>query len=423
MDKVIEWFSNLPKFVKIFLAVVVFFLLFYAVVVFAFGDKFGSKSAAEERPQVLLDVQGATTKEENLSKIDTYKRQTNSNVSSAEDAWNSLGGDDDGGLNPDGGSNEGGLNPRNDKYEGEYLDPAEYSEIERYYIQSGTVSKAEIDARHKRQKAEDDSFAAEKAKHERVNSQEYQDSLYLARMEKAYVMAQKYAQPPQNHVEQKPVEKEEVTEKEEPRHIDIPQEETCLPAESFRGNDIISSLGSEQQAMTYSDGKVTIQPAKATFLKTERIIAGQRVVMRLMQDLKLSDGTVIPSNTHITGICSVGKRLDIKISTIQYGGRMFHSDLSVYDNDGTEGIYCPVIEKRQTEKSSKNIAKTIGSGVASTAAGLFTGNAYGARVAQQSIYELSKVALDDGSVAINVVSGYEFYLFENVKKKKRESLK
>ena len=416
MDKIIEWFNNLPKFVKIFLAVAIFFLMFYAVVMFAFGDKFSKKDVQEEHPQVLLDVQDATTKDEVTSNIENYRRQSNSNGTSPEDFWNKLGGDEDGGLNPDGGSNEGGLNPKNDKYNGEYLDPAEYSEIERYYITSGTISKAEIDARHKQKKAEDDLAAAEKAKRDRMNSPEYQDSLYMARMEKAYAMAQKYAQPKQEPAKAKP--EQEEPQEEELRHIDVPQGEQLLPTESFRSDDIISSLGAEQEAVTYTDGKVTIQPAKATFLKTERLVAGQRVIMRLMQDLRLSDGTVIPSNTHITGICSVGKRLEIKISTIQYGGRMFHSDLSVYDNDGTEGIYCPVIEKKQSERAAKNVARSIGTGLASTVAGLFTGNPLGARVAQQGINELSKVALEDGSVAINVVAGYEFYLFENLKNKK-----
>ena len=55
-------------------------------------------------------------------------------------------------------------------------------------------------------------------------------------------------------------------------------------------------------------------------------------------------------------------------------------------------------------------------GIASTAATLFTGNPIVGRVASNSINELSRTTLSNGSVAIDIVAGYDFYIFENVGK-------
>ena len=92
--------------------------------------------------------------------------------------------------------------------------------------------------------------------------------------------------------------------------------------------------------------------------------------------------------------------------------------MTVYDNDGTEGIYCPVIEQKQGRKAAGKVAKQAASGLASTAATIFTGSAIVGRAASSGINELSRITLSNGSIAVNIVAEYEFYIFENVKKKK-----
>ena len=138
-----------------------------------------------------------------------------------------------------------------------------------------------------------------------------------------------------------------------------------------------------------------------------------------MQDLTLSDGTVIPANTHITGTCSFSRRLKIKVSMLHYGNRMFATDLSVYDNDGTEGIYCPLAEETtKKNKKAKDIASGAVGAAGSVAGTLLTGNPFIGRVATSGISTITSSINNDGSISVNVSSGYEFYIYENVKEEK-----
>jgi hypothetical protein len=405
MDKLIDWFTSLPKFVQILFVVVVFSLLAYGVYISLVGKK-GPKTDTENKGNVVLSVQDATTSDDN-SNSHSAAYDDASGLASTRDYWNNLStssANDNGGVLPENGKG-------NVSSQREYLDPFVYSEIERYYIQNGTCTKEEIDAKHARERA-----AAEQVSTPRLSSstsvpltRDQQDSIYFARMEKAYGIASKYAD---NGSAPSPREEP----KKEPRHLDIRQNDSPVESEnSFQNDGIINSLGSpsSKSVRSYKNGKVEINPAKATFMKTERVLAGQRVIMRLMEDLRLSDGTVIPANTHVSGICSIGNRLDIRVTSVQYEGKMFHFDLSVYDNDGTEGIYCPVVEKKSRVGAA--VGSEVASNLASTATSLFTRNAIAGRAASSSVRELSQVSMKDGSVAINVVAGYEFYLFENVK--------
>lgn len=408
MDKLIGWITGLPKAIQILLAVTVLSLLAYCVYSFVFGK---DKELQEvSSAQVLLEVPAASIDDKEMSRMETYRKDNLTGAVSAADFWDQLDGGNTGGLIV--GQNDGGLLASPAKEE-EYLDPNEYSEMEMYYIREGTKTKEEIDAEHAQRRREEAEREAAERSRNGSSARENSDSAYFARMEKAYELAMKYSSNPQSE----PIQPEGSSEPqdEEPRRIEIPKP-TALPDNALVGDGVISSLERESVGVIYEDGDITLRPALATFLKSERVTAGQRVVMRLKEEMKLSDGTVIPANTHVTGICSVGNRLGIEISTVNYGGRIYRTDMSVYDNDGTEGIYCPVIEQKKGNKAAGKIAGQAATGLASTAATLFTGNPYVGRIASSSINELSRMTLSDGSVSINIVAGYEFYIFENIKK-------
>lgn len=399
MKKFFDWFETLSNGKKFLIVGVVFVILIGGGGYFLFQDYF--KAAPVEAPPVVMaDIPDAEIREEDNSRLKAYSR--------ASEYWDELEKKNEEGSLVVNGS----LDPLLASSEQEY-DPNEYTPLEIQQMKAGVVTKEQLDKEH-----------AEQREHERrimeatrpqattpVLTQEQQDSIYFARMERTYQMAAKYT----NAMSGGPAPVEQTEPEPEPRRIEIPKEQR-LPQESMEKDDIICSLeDNDRPGVLYDNGKVTVAPAKATFIKTEKIIGGQRVIMRLMQDLYLSDGKVIPSNTHITGICSVGKRLEIKVSTIQYGGRMYAVDLSIYDNDGTEGIYCPVIEQKKAKKAAGNVAAQIVSGIASDAASLFTRSRTLGSAATTGIQEISSMTLRDGSVAINVSAGYEFYVFENVK--------
>lgn len=413
MGRFLDWLIGLPKAVLVMLALGILGILGFTVYSFAFKDKV---QVQEQEQQVLLEMPSASIEDKQATRVDTYKRDNFKAATSASDFWDQLD-SNSGGLVVNGGEEhtsaevqerESGAESRRDVY----LDPSIYSDIEIYQIRQGTRTKAEIDAEHAesaRKEAEEKAAQAAAANAAKpVDS----DSLYFARMEKAYELAMKYSSTPET-TDNEGDSEEELSDK-----IEIP-EPSYIPENALSNDGLISSLEQESVGTIYQDGEVTIRPVKATFLKTEKVIGGQRVIMRLKEELHLKDGIVIPANTHITGICDVGERLNIEISTINYGGRIYRTDMSVYDSDGTEGIYCPVIEQKKGKKAAGRIAGQAATGVASTAAALFTGNPFVGRAASSGIRELSKMTLSNGSIAVNIVSEYEFYIFENVKKKRK----
>lgn len=413
MDKFLDWLTGLPKAVLAMFAVVVFGLLGFAVYSFAFKGSFVAEEP--EQQMVLLEMPSASIDDKEQSRMDTYKRDNFRASVSASDFWDQLD-DGSGGLVVDeeeqvtGSAKPGTVRPESGK--DAYLDPSIYSEIEIYQIRQGFITKEEVDAEHAERARKEAEEKAALAASSAATKQEDSDSIYFARMEKAYELAMKYSSAPQTAAE------EEDTDEEKPDQIEIP-EPSFIPEIALASDGLISSLEKETVGTLYHDGEITIRPVKATFLKTEKVIGGQRVIMRLKEELHLKDGTVIPANTHITGICDVGDRLNIEISTINYGGRIFRTDMSVYDSDGTEGIYCPVIEQKKGRKAAGRIASQTASGVGSAAAALFARNPYAGMMASSGIQELSKITLSNGSVAVNIVSEYEFYIFENIKKKRK----
>lgn len=297
----------------------------------------------------------------------------------------------------------------------------EYSDFEKLLMDQGVRTKDDIDKGHAEKLAlaekqrELERKAAEMAA-TRV-SKANEDSLYYARLERSLQIAQKYSGLPGAGSQE-----EQVPEKPEDklRRIDLEAgSESDYGEMSFStGDGIISSLNGDNVGTGRS---TAYRPVKATFLKTEKIISGQRVILRLLDDFQLSNGAVIPANTHITGITDFEGRMKIDVRSLHFGGKMFSVDLSVYDNDGTEGIYCPVIVNNKKGKKKHAAEQTISgvmSGIASTASTFLTGNPFLGMSATSGLNSVTGLLRDDGSIEINISAGYEFYISENREKKK-----
>lgn len=410
-----EKIKNAPKGLLIMGGITLLVLLLFGIYKFAIEDMIKPKAAETEKPQIVIDFPDANEDGKDLSKLDEIRHLENTKSRSrASDYWNSLGPDgDDGGLVS---SNTDSGNRGENYYNGQYLDPNIYSDIERYYIKNGTWTIEEVDAKHAeeaRKRAEQNSNRGQEL------TQEQRDSIYFARMEKAYGLAQKYTSQPDAAVPA-PAPAEVKEPEEELKHIEV--EKKSLPSTTLRQEDIISSLeATTPGTIGETLDEENLIPAKATFLKTESLVSGQRVVMRLMQDLQLSDGTIIPANTHIKGICDVSNRLKISVTTINYGGKIYYTNLDIYDNDGTEGIYCPVIVAGRKDKSGQRLGKTALSEAASIASSALSANPYLGRMAGQSIREITQSIDVNGNISVSVTSGYEFYVFENLEKNEKKN--
>ena len=394
MNKLIDWVMSLPKWGQIALSVVLVSVAIGGAAFYLYKD---NKPAAQDSViSIRSDFPDAEEQKLSDDKLKALRESSNENIN---DYWNSLEikAEEGGGLLAGSGNS-------NTTTKDEYLDPSVYTSIEIERIRLGLESRESIDAKH-RQREERKQIKKRNAETRKRYEQEHSDSAYFARMDKAYDIVRNYSETPaetQVAVEEIPIE--------EPRRINI--ESRSLESVSLSDNSVICSLNSSSTSSRNISG--SLSPAKATFLKSENLINGQRVTMRLMEDLVLSDGTMIPANTHIKGICHVSSRLNIKVNTINYGGKIYYVNLDIYDNDGTEGIYCPVIAQSQGKRAGKNLATSALSGIASTAASLFTRSPTVGRVFSRGVNEISSSIDGKGNVTVKVLSGYEFYVFEEI---------
>ena len=182
-----------------------------------------------------------------------------------------------------------------------------------------------------------------------------------------------------------------------------PTEETAEPEarrvdlSSSSSDGIISYLDDEPA----SESEVGIRPFRCMFVRDQKLVNGQRVTLRLLEDLTV-DGVSIPANTHLSAICKISDRLELSVRSLELGGRIVPLSLEAYDGDGLPGIYCPeTTAAKNSRKASDDAISTAGR----TFGGLV------GDIANTVIRTGATIAKSaTGEVSVNVVSGYEFYL-------------
>ena len=166
---------------------------------------------------------------------------------------------------------------------------------------------------------------------------------------------------------------------------------------------IVSTLDDEpSEGVSYG-----VRPFRCMFVRDQKLVSGQRVTLRLLEDLPL-DGVIVPANTHLSAICKIGDRLELQVRSLEMNGRIIPLTLDAYDTDGLQGIYCP---ETASSKASKRAADDAVSTAGQTFGGLVGDIAStvirtGASIAKSATGELS----------VSVVSGYEFYLVKSEKR-------
>lgn len=119
-----------------------------------------------------------------------------------------------------------------------------------------------------------------------------------------------------------------------------------------------------------------IPTVRACIARAQIIRAGSTVQLRLLEDVRI-DEVVIPRNTPLYGTASFGgDRLQIVVSSVEYGGRIFDVEAAAYDTDGQRGLNVPDSRERtalkealasagQTAGTSVNITRSAGQQVLS----------------------------------------------------------
>ena len=107
-----------------------------------------------------------------------------------------------------------------------------------------------------------------------------------------------------------------------------------------------------------------IPTVRACIARAQVIRAGSTVQLRLLEDVRI-DETVIPRNTPLYGTASLGgDRLQIVVSSVEYGGRIFDVEAAAYDMDGQRGLNVPDSRERTALKEAlASAGQTAGTSV------------------------------------------------------------
>ena len=107
-----------------------------------------------------------------------------------------------------------------------------------------------------------------------------------------------------------------------------------------------------------------IPTVRACVAATQVIRAGSTVQLRLLEAVRI-DGVVIPRNTPLYGLATIsGMRLQVVVSSVEYGGRIFAVEASAYDLDGQPRLNVPNSRERTALKDAlASVGQTAGTSV------------------------------------------------------------
>lgn len=99
----------------------------------------------------------------------------------------------------------------------------------------------------------------------------------------------------------------------------------------------------------------------------QTVISGQGVRMRLLEPMRVGKH-VLPKNTLLTGESRIqGERLNIGIIQVEYDGIIIPVELTVYDNDGQDGIFIPgSMEASAVKEVAANMGQNLGTSISIT---------------------------------------------------------
>ena len=103
---------------------------------------------------------------------------------------------------------------------------------------------------------------------------------------------------------------------------------------------------------------------RACVASTQVIRAGSTVQLRLLEAVRI-DGVTIPRNTPLYSLATIsGMRLQVTVSSVEYGGRIFAVEAVAYDMDGQPGLNIPNSRERTALKEAlTSVGQTAGTSV------------------------------------------------------------
>lgn len=144
------------------------------------------------------------------------------------------------------------------------------------------------------------------------------------------------------------------------------------------------------------------RPYRCMFARSEKVRSGQRVSVRLLEDVVV-DGTLVPRNTRLSAVCTIGRRMEVAISTIEVNGRIHAVSFDGYDTDGTKGIYCSDLVETRKQARSQGI---------SSAGSILSGRSMAGIARDAASLGLAIAQSASGETTVSIPEGYVFYLVQ-----------
>lgn len=138
---------------------------------------------------------------------------------------------------------------------------------------------------------------------------------------------------------------------------------------------------------------------------------GQTVRLRILEPMNVR-GIVVPRNSIITGATKLqGERLNITITSLEYGGTITPIELSVFDNDGQGGVFIPnSMESSAIKEVAANMGSSLGSSInISTNAGAQLASDLGKGAIQGTSQYIAKKM---HTVKVHLKAGYKVMLYQ-----------
>lgn len=107
-----------------------------------------------------------------------------------------------------------------------------------------------------------------------------------------------------------------------------------------------------------------IPTVRACVAQTQIIRAGSTLQLRLLEAVRIDEVT-IPRYTPLYGLATIsGMRLQVTVSSVEYGGRIFAVEAVAYDLDGQPGLNVPNSRERTALKEAlASVGQTAGTSV------------------------------------------------------------
>lgn len=196
----------------------------------------------------------------------------------------------------------------------------------------------------------------------------------LELMEKSYQMASKYfpGQTPGSEEKASTVQPAKKNGKSEVSPVNgVSKQVVSALSQPMSDVEFIEALGKERNLGFYSVGDTKGNESKNTISAcihddqtiSDGLEAQRNLRIRLLEPISVG-GKVIPVNSIVTGQARIGERLEVTISSIEYEGNIFQTEIIIYDVDGQKGITIPPsLEVNAAKEIAANAGSSAGTSV------------------------------------------------------------